>query len=373
LGAEFIHGRAPLTEHVLNQAGLWSHEIHGDHRTPAKGKLRHVEYWPAIVRVLRRIDSDGTDESAQEFLAGRPGGRALTHDRSITRRFIEGFHAADPQLISAQSVALEEDDVGEVSRLGRVSQGYEGLVEWLARDLTIRMEREVRTITWGRGQVTVAGRRPTGSAFRNTARAVIVTVPLGVLQAPRAARGAIAFDPEPSRLRRALMGLAVGSAVRINVWFRHFPWNTDDPGTKRLSFLNLSADPFQVLWTAYPARFPLAVAWSGGPRGADLYGAPRRQVLRTLRGQLARELGTTPRSLTRTIRHVWWHNWDRDPYARGAYSYVRVGAGDPAKDLSRPEQNTLFLAGEATEADGTVEAALASGRRAARQVKLALG
>jgi monoamine oxidase len=161
--------------------------------------------------------------------------------------------------------------------------------------------------------------------------------------------------------------------VRINAWFSHFPWKLDDQETERLSFLNLSDDPFQAVWTAYPVRFPLAVGWSGGPRASALCRAPRGEVLRALRAQLARELGTTPHRLRQAIRRVWWHNWDRDPYSRGAYSYVRVGAGTPAKDLGRPEQGTLFIAGEATEAEGgTVEAALASGRRAARQVRLAL-
>jgi monoamine oxidase len=373
MGAEFIHGAAPLTQHALGRAGLWSHEVHGDHRSPARGTLRPIEYWPAIERILRRIDTDGADESVQEFLARRPGGRELAHDRSLTRRFAEGFHAADPRRISAQSIALEEGDVDEISRLGRVTQGYQGIVDWLARDLPIRLGREVRAIRWRRGHVTVEGRLPDGSTFRSSARAVIVTVPAGVLQAPRSARGAIAFDPEPPRLRVGLTGLAIGSAVRVNVWFRHLPWNLDDQEMKRLSFLDLVADPFQTLWTAYPARFPLGVAWSGGPRGAELARAPWHEVLRSLRAQLARELGTTPGRLRQAIRHVWWHNWDRDPYARGAYSYVRAGAGTPAKGLARPEQGTLFIAGEATEPEGgTVEAALRSGRRAARQVRLAL-
>jgi monoamine oxidase len=374
MGAEFIHGTAPLTQNALNHAGLWSHEVHGDYRTPVRGNLRPAEFWPSIERVLSRIDSEGADESMQEFLARRPGGRALAQDRRVTRRFVEGFQAADPQLISAQSIAIEKGDVGEISRLGRVTQGYQSLVDWLARDLPIRLEREVRAIRWRRGHVAIEGRLPAGTTFRSSARAVVVTVPVAVLQAPRSARGAIAFDPEPARLREALAGLAIGSAMRINIWFQHFPWKHDDQETERLSLLNLSDDPFQVLWTAYPGRWPLAVAWSGGLRAAELYRVPRHEALRSLTAQLARELGTTPRRLRQAIRRVWWHNWDRDPYARGAYSYVRVGAGTPAKVLSRSEQNTLFIAGEATEAaGGTVEAALASGRRAARQVRLALG
>lgn len=59
----------------------------------------------------------------------------------------------------------------------------------------------------------------------------------------------------------------------------------------------------------------------------------------------------------------------------GAYSYPRVGGAGAGRALARPIKKTLFLAGEATAGDGengTVEGALASGRRAVRQVMRAL-
>ena len=376
LGAEFIHGEAPLTQRLLDRARLSSLEVQGEHRSADRGNLRPAEFWPAIERVLRRIDTDGPDESMDAFLARRPGGRALDRDRSITRQFVEGFHAADPRRISAQSIGpLDSVSIAEASRLGRVTQGYQGLVDWLARGLrgSLRLRSEVRRISWRPGRVTVEGRLTAGAAFRRSARSVIVTVPVGILQSPRSARGAIAFNPEPPRLRKALTGLAMGSALRLCVWFRHLPWESGDPNAAHPSFLHFSTGPFQSLWTVYPARWPLAVVWSGGPAASALSRAPRREVLRSLTTQLARAIGTTPHRLRREIRHVWWHNWARDPFARGVYSYVKVGAGAVARELARPEQGTLFLAGEATEAEpGTVEAALASGRRAARQVKAAL-
>jgi monoamine oxidase len=64
------------------------------------------------------------------------------------------------------------------------------------------------------------------------------------------------------------------------------------------------------------------------------------------------------------------HDWQSDPYARGAYSYVRVG-GEGARDaLAAPLANTLFFAGEASDVQdaGTVGGALHSGMRAAREV-----
>jgi len=59
---------------------------------------------------------------------------------------------------------------------------------------------------------------------------------------------------------------------------------------------------------------------------------------------------------------------------RGAYSYVGVGGVSAPRTLARSIAGRVFVAGEATDAEsgGTVEAALASGERAARAVVRAL-
>jgi monoamine oxidase len=64
------------------------------------------------------------------------------------------------------------------------------------------------------------------------------------------------------------------------------------------------------------------------------------------------------------------HDWHRDPFALGAYSYVAVGGGHARQDLASPLEGTLFFAGEATDHDdaATVSGALQSGERAADEV-----
>ncbi|HET9252004.1 MAG TPA: NAD(P)/FAD-dependent oxidoreductase [Candidatus Eisenbacteria bacterium] len=376
LGAEFIHGEAPTTASLLSSAGLSSMEIRSEHSSAQRGTLKRTDYWSAVDRVLKRVRTEGPDESLASFLAGRPGGKRLTRDRRVTRRFVEGFHAADPKRLSAQSIATGsgESSSDSASRLGRVTQGYGALVAWLARDLgpSLRLGREVTTIAWRRGRVTVQARAASGRPGRYRARAVLVTVPIGVLRAGRHQAGGIEIQPEPPRLRRALEGLEAGAAVRVVLWFRELPWR-EPGGSPGFNFLHLSGGPFQVVWTADPFRCPLATAWCGGPAAAALSRLPRGEALRVLRSQLAIALGMSPRRLARAIRRVWWHDWNRDPHARGAYSYARAGARSASKLLTRPEEDTLFFAGEATDSrGGTVEAALASGRRAARQIDAAL-
>jgi len=67
----------------------------------------------------------------------------------------------------------------------------------------------------------------------------------------------------------------------------------------------------------------------------------------------------------------WVHDWQRDPFARGAYTYVAVGGHGARRSLAEPLRNTLFFAGEAVDFEGehtTVAGALQSGTRAAREV-----
>lgn len=91
---------------------------------------------------------------------------------------------------------------------------------------------------------------------------------------------------------------------------------------------------------------------------------------------LARRLHIRPRRFSRHVRACYTHNWSADPFSRGAYSYVLVGGADATTQLARPIAGTLFFAGEAFDAEGrngTVEGAIASGRRAAKQVRRVLG
>jgi monoamine oxidase len=64
------------------------------------------------------------------------------------------------------------------------------------------------------------------------------------------------------------------------------------------------------------------------------------------------------------------HDFNRDPFTRGAYSYLRPGGEDAAQALARPWKNTLHFAGEAVDLQypGTVAGALGSGEHAARRI-----
>ena len=79
-------------------------------------------------------------------------------------RYVEGFNAADSQRISVAALAEQQqaEDRIEADRLFRVTNGYDGLPQFLARAIeqnggSILLDRVVQRITWRAGAVTVGG------------------------------------------------------------------------------------------------------------------------------------------------------------------------------------------------------------------------
>jgi monoamine oxidase len=374
LGAEFVHGEAPETTRLLREAGRAVLDLSGQSWERRGSRLQPAgEYWRQVDRVLSLARAEGSDLSLADWLAKRPGGRPLARGRTLARRFVQGFHAADPARVSLRSLAGQgEAPTESARRAGRVADGYDRLIQWLARRLRdLRLRSPVAGISWEKGGAELEVRPEGAGPYRIAARAVVVTAPLGVLQS-----GSLRFRPElPSPTRRALDLLAMGSVIHMVFWFREAPWRlVDDPDLSRLRFLHTGDDAINVWWTAYPARVPLAVAWSGGPAAAALLAQGAGAVANHALGVLADALGLTRRRVESRVGAFWTHDWSADPWSRGAYSYALVGGAGAARDLAKPIDGTLFLAGEATDAEGrngTVEGAIATGLRAAGQVRKA--
>ena len=389
LGAEFVHGRAVELQPWMAEAGVRVEDIEGTRWRAGRGTLRRVtDFWDELDRVMRRLPHRRQrDRSFADFLASRPGGQRLARERRLARQFVEGFHGADAGRISVHALAdggSPGDDVRE-RRLGRVLDGYDRVlapaVVRLAR--CIRTSSNVTAIEWRSGRVRVRVQSPRGAIRRPlTARAVVITVPLGVLQALPPDPGAIRFDPPLDSKAPALEQLAMGTVARVVIQFRHRFW-ADERAARRLaaenldqlSFLHLTGGRFGTWWSAYPGTEPRLVAWCGGPAARAFAGVPAREVAARALEEAAAAFGRRPETLAREVRQVSFHDWSSDPFARGAYSYQRVGGSEAVRLLARPIAGTLFFAGEASDTSGstgTVHGALASGARAASQVLRAL-
>lgn len=385
LGAEFIHGSAESLEPILRDAGLASVDISGRRWQVMGSQLRPMDdFWERIDRVMRRIDARQADRPFAEFLAKKPGGRRLSHERRLTEQFVEGFHAADTKRLSTRAMAdggSPGDDVRE-RRLGRVLSGYDRVIDWLAAPLGDRIRRSaiVTRVRWAPGNVSVEARHPDGRSRPSiTARAAIIAIPLGVLKAAPGDVGAIEFEPELKTKREPLDQMEMGSVVRIvlrlSERFWASEWFAKQSGRQDLdtmSFLHTSDEQFPIWWTVYPINAPVVVGWHGGPGADALSRLASEEIEDVAIESLARQLGVAPRRMRGMVEGAWTHDWAHDPFARGVYSYQAVGGKDAPAAMARPLRGTLFFAGEHAnieDATGTVHGAIASGHHAASEVQ----
>jgi monoamine oxidase len=232
-------------------------------------------------------------------------------------------------------------------------------------------------VTWRPGAVEVAAQPAAGPPAVFVARRALIALPLGVLQAPAGSPGAVIFNPELAEKRPALEQLEMGQAVKITLRFREPFWEHDRrlngesaEDLSALSFL-LSADaPFPTWWSTYPIRAPLLVGWAAGTAAEKLAGRAREEIADLALASLAHLLGAQRERLAALLVGWHYHDWHTDPFARGAYSFVRAGGFGAQTALAQPRAETLFFCGEATASGhtGTVHGALASGERAAQEI-----
>jgi monoamine oxidase len=378
LGAEFIHGDSPETCELLRRAGSTAVDISGEHWSLIDGRLqRRTE--SLLGKVRAALDAAGVlsqpDTSLEDFLASDHGRRLPEEARVTARAFVSGFDAADPQLVSLHSVAEEWRSGGMLdSSQTRPLGGYHtallalsGALE--ASRVRVQLQTIVTAVRWSDRSVEVDGLR-LGQPFHATARKAIVTVPLGVLKAPADAPGAIRFAPPLDAKQAALAQLLSGPVLKVVLHFNRRFWEELDGGRYAdASFFHVPGKVFPTYWTALPAHAPLLNAWVGGPCAARLCELPDQEIIRQAMDCVGTLLPSGRGALELQAAYV--HNWGRDAFARGAYSYVAVGGGDARQVLATPLGGSLFFAGEATDTTGeatTVTGALRSGARAAVEV-----
>src|SRR5215207_2612278 len=101
LGAEFVHGEAPETTKLLDEARLATVPVLGRHYRSDDGQLApQGQAWSRMAKVFALMSSRRkSDRSFQEFLDGRPGGARLSAEREMALAFVQGFNGADASLI----------------------------------------------------------------------------------------------------------------------------------------------------------------------------------------------------------------------------------------------------------------------------------
>jgi monoamine oxidase len=359
LGAEFVHGKPAEIFELSDRAGLHLDETGGRPVTLTESGDDPGEDGFRVLEDVAESACETNDETFQAFLNRSTYSPAQKQQATA---FVEGFNAARRDVIGTASLAKDQNasDQIEGDRAFRVRAGYDALVRFLARDADVRLNSVVEAIAWKPGAVSVR----VFAAGSFAARRVVITLPLGVLQA-----GTVRFDPEPAAPLGAARALRFGDAFRVTFLFDHPFWD-DNPDTAHAGFLFSDEPLFPVWWTGRPAEPRAITGWSAGPKADALLRLSSDHVIACARDTLSRLL----KMPALPAHRAWFHDWHADPFARGAYSYVPAGALPARRTLAEPVADTLYFAGEATDLlgyGGTVHGAIASGRRAAKQILMA--
>jgi len=366
LGAEYVHGERAATWRLIDELGLrtirwnkeddsWVRLADGRRLLMAEARALSPELdfsrewrWPELPP--RPFESFGA------YLQ-RSGASRETLDY-VRRAFA---NAAGESLRHLDATAMLAQVQGVVDGVEdfRMLDGYAAIVEALGIGLEIRTRSEVV-------RVAQAGRRvlvDVADGSRFDAAAVIVTLPVGVLQA-----GGIEFDPPLGPAKRAaLTGLGMGPVAKL---IYRFAEHLTPPDIKAV----YAAGNPPMWWSPSVGQETDATVWTAQVSGDGAVELLRfgnedalERGLEALRLELGRP-GLRPLSALCV-------DWTADEFALGGYSYVRPGAHG-ARELLAAATPPLFWAGEATAPEpraATVQGALLSGERAASEVRAALG
>jgi monoamine oxidase len=392
LGAEFVHGKHPALWEILNETAVPFCEVTDRHWYFENGILsKSHDFWNKLTALMDLMKSEEPDRSLKDFLQSLPDDEETRRTKAVASRYVEGFHAARIDRIGVKGLikANQAEDEVEGDRSFRVLGGYGTIMDALheqalERGAIFHLNTIVKELHWNEQRVqAVCVNRESAQTF--TASRVVVTLPLGVLQADGDNSASMRFLPELSEDKRnAIRLLEMGQVIRIVLCFRSRFWEElDMPGTggredlEQLGFIHYPEAPIPTWWTLLPVRAPMLVGWTGGSDAEKLIVSGTRsgamdptQALNMAIESLRQIFGIPETNLRELLIASYTHDWHSDQFTRGAYAYLPVGGLEAQNELTRPVDNTLFFAGEATSVGhiGTVHGAIETGRRAAKEI-----
>jgi monoamine oxidase len=370
LGAEWV-GNDGAVHDLLAADGARLVESAGRQMRRLETGWKDLSDLPHVIQTLvqRASRFDGSDRALVTALEQCCSGSELEEGRAHLLRYVEGFHAADPRLLSTRWLhEVESNQPARASEL-RAPDGVGRVVEVLAGELAgrcdIRLGTVARAVRWRAGSVEVdAG----GTTFR--AASALVTVPLPLLDPASDEPAALRFAPGLEEKLAAARLIRMGQVVKCILVFREPFWRAIR-GLDGMLFLHAYDQPVPTWWMSADSDAPMLTGWAGGPSAARLAGMEAQAIIGLAVASLAHALHLPVGEVRARLELARFHDWSLDPWARGAYTYVGVGGSEAHRTLASPVAGTLYFAGEATCGRGlnaTLEGALQSGRRAAAEL-----
>ncbi|EKU99923.1 monoamine oxidase [Leptolyngbya sp. PCC 7375] len=370
-GAEYLHGENIVTWDWVRRYRLGTLPVFDKYRHQfmyINEKLLPFRHWSVIpgMEVLDWMDDSPIDTLITPWIdAGKPDVSLAqflldaqielsTDVRRIVDHFFSGSYAANLDQLGIYGFA-ELTYAGDGDRYSRLIEGYSHLFEQFAAGLKIRYKTPVTRIHWSSSGIEI--HTETGKTY--TAQQIVITLPLALLQ-----ENAVEFAPElPDAKLNAIHGLAAGQITKLILKF-------DQPFWSRELESCLTTLDTQLWWRPGWKRnheAPVLTAFTGAT-GADNLGQLGQEGAIQAGLQNLEQMFEMP--LADRLVDALFVDWQADPYARMAYSYVPVNGVGLRSQLAQPVNQVLFFAGEATHTTraATVHGALESGIRAANEI-----
>ncbi|ESA32063.1 amine oxidase [Leptolyngbya sp. Heron Island J] len=370
-GAEYLPGENIITWDWVRRYRLATLPVFARYRHQfmyVNQELLPFRRWSTIpgMEILELMDDSPIDELIAAWIdAGKPDISLaqflslhkveLSADvRRIVDHFLSGSYAANLEQLGVYGL-VELTYAGDGDRYFRISKGYSHLLEQFADGLHIRYATPVTRIQWSSSGIQI--HTETDTIY--TAQQIVITLPLALLQ-----ENAVEFAPKlPEDKLNAIQGLGTGHITKLMLKFDQPFWSKDLESC-------LTTLDTQLWWRPGWKRHnetPVLTAFTGAT-GADQLGSLGREGAIQAGLQDLEQMFEMP--LADRLIDALFVDWQADPYARMAYSYVPVNGVGLRSQLAQPVDQVLFFAGEATHPTraATVHGALESGMRAAHEI-----
>jgi monoamine oxidase len=359
-GAEFIHGKLPITLNLLKEANIAYERVEGEMWQVREGEWNQQwEMAPGWKEMIEKMMDLKEDMTIAGFLQKYFPGEKYAALRQSAARFAEGFDVADTTKASVMAVREEWSD--DMEDTFRVLGGYGQLVDYLTNQILasgceLFTACRIQKISWQKDTVRLIaedGRVVEGNK-------VIVTVPVGVLQS-----GSIQFEPAIEKYMQAAHQIGYGSVIKVFFQFKEIFWDEKDIG-----FI-LSDEIIPTWWTQSPEPRPQLVGWLGGEQVNRVGKASHEEIIALAIQSLCNIFKIDKGALRQMIVAQEVQNWSDHPFALGAYSYSTLQTTAARQLFREPIDNTIYFAGEGYnegESSATVEAALQSGLKTAKLI-----
>lgn len=372
-GAEFTHGKIPVTKSLLREAGLTYLPMPSDREMwifdgeLKKGYLitEHPEFLQHKEEIDEKLKGLKEDISIAVFLDKFFTGDKYAKLRELIIQMVQSFDAADLNKISTFS--LREEWLGQEEWIqDRIKEGYGAVINFLESEckkysVRILLNKIVNKIEFNTNVVNI-------HCLDNgdyQASKVIVTVPISTIKQ-------IQFQPPIPEKLKAADDIGFGLVIKVLFKFKDRWWlKIDSKDMSRMAFILCSMGKFNAWWTQYPEVSSVLTGWIAEPNVLELKDKSPEEIVELGIDSLSKVFGVDEEIIRKHLLHYKVANWSNDPFSRGAYSYSTINSERAYAELKKSLDNKIFFAGEALYSEletATVEGALASGLEVAGKI-----